>query len=155
MLEITYLADHPHLVPTLAHWHHEQWGRINSHKTLADRLARLQGHLQRRAIPTTFVALANGEPVGCASLVLHDLPDRVDLTPWLASVYVLPQRRHQGIGRALVRRVEDEARALGVPTLYLYTPDRQQFYAHLGWSVVEERVYRGEVITLMELKIKD
>ncbi len=151
---MAYLADHPHLVPTLARWHHQEWGALNSHKTLADRLARLQGHLQRRAIPTTFVALADGEPVGCASLVQHDLPDRLDLAPWLASVYVVPERRHQGIGRALVRRVQEEARLLGEERLYLYTMDRQRFYAHLGWTVVEERVYRGVGITLMELKIK-
>ena len=47
-----------------------------------------------------------------------------------------PQARGSGVGRALVRRIEAEAAALGVAELYLYTSDAMgviDFYQRLGW----------------------
>jgi N-acetylglutamate synthase-like GNAT family acetyltransferase len=51
----------------------------------------------------------------------------------LVGVYVKPQFRERGIGSALVTRVEEEAKVLAVPTLYLYTPHSGFF---LGVSFV-------------------
>ena len=70
--------------------------------------------------------------VGSASLIAQDMDTRPELSPWLASVYVAAEHRRQGIGSALVRRVAQEAAALGVETLYLFTPDQEHFYARLG-----------------------
>jgi hypothetical protein len=47
-------------------------------------------------MPRTFILLADGEPVGTASLAAHDLDERPDLTPWLAGVFVDPHTRGQG-----------------------------------------------------------
>ena len=54
---IEYLADQPHALETLAGWHHAEWSYLNPQRTLAERITRLQGNLQRGAVPTTFVAL--------------------------------------------------------------------------------------------------
>jgi N-acetylglutamate synthase-like GNAT family acetyltransferase len=77
------------------------------------------------------------------------MPTRRELFPWLASVYVAPAHRRQGIGSLLVRRVEQEALALGFGTLYLFTPDRETYYAHLGWTVLEHTEYMGEKVVIM------
>jgi N-acetylglutamate synthase-like GNAT family acetyltransferase len=78
---------------------------------------------------------------------------RPKLSPWLASVYVAAEHRCQGIGSALVRRVVEEAAALDVQRLYLFTPDQERFYARLGWSVIERCTYRGypQVVMVMHL----
>ncbi|MBV8805563.1 MAG: GNAT family N-acetyltransferase, partial [Sinobacteraceae bacterium] len=60
-----------------------------------------------------------------------------DLSPWLAALYVIPDCRCRGVGGALVNATVSKARALGVRVLYLYTADREDFYAHLGWKVVD------------------
>lgn len=152
-MPIVYLADHLSLLPTLATWHHEEWDRSRPGATVEGRIARLREWCGRGSIGTTFVALARDAPVGCASLVAHDMETRMDLTPWLAGVYVAPEHRRQGIGSGLVTRVVDEARKLGVERLYLYTPDKERFYTGLGWSVVEECDYRGESVVLMTLQL--
>jgi len=76
---------------------------------------------------------------------------RKDLSPWLASVFVPPEHRGKGIGTALTRRIMDEAKALDVGTLYLFTPDRETFYSRLGWTVLERPEYRREQIVIMKL----
>lgn len=152
--ELRYLADCPDLIPTIAEWHTAQWGYLSRGSTYEQRVANLSKHLGRPGIPTTFVAFVGEQPAGCASLVAQDMRDaRPDLSPWLASVYVQPAHRHRGLGAALVNRVAAEARTLDTPTLYLYTEDRDPFYARLGWQVVERRHYRGYWMTVMSLDL--
>jgi GNAT superfamily N-acetyltransferase len=150
---IEYLADRPEFLPVLAGWHHGEWGRLHPGDTAEKRAVRMEEHMGKRQIPTTFLALADGKPVGSASLVDYDMEDREDLTPWLASVYVVPEYRRRGVGSALVKRVLEEARVLGVETLYLFTWDRERLYARLGWSVLERVIYKGENIVIMSKKI--
>ena len=154
-MTIDYLADRREFIPTVAHWRHEEWGHLRPNETLDDRIARLERTCGHRQIPTTFVAVDDGaQPVGCASLVEHDMLTRPELSPWLAGVFVPHEQRRRGIGAALVGRVVAEARSLGVPRLYLYTPTTGAFYRRLGWSVVERTFYRelwGETgVTIME-----
>ena len=150
-MRIEYLADYPEHLPQLAEWHHAEWGKYNPVVTVEKRMERMQEHLAKRQVPTTFIALDGYELMGSASILAQDMHDGgTDLTPWLASVYVSPDFRERGAGSALVNRVEEEARALGVETLYLYTPDRESLYARLGWAVRERREYMGIPVVIME-----
>jgi N-acetylglutamate synthase-like GNAT family acetyltransferase len=149
MMEIHYLDGCPEHIPTLAAWHFAQWGELNPANDVAARIARFQTHLQKQTIPTTFVGCDEGILCGSASLVAQDLDIRPQLSPWLASVYVDPNQRSRGIGRQLVERVMQEARALRVPNLYLFTLDREAFYASLGWEAIERTTYREKPIIIM------
>jgi len=150
---IEYLADRPEFLPVLAGWHHGEWGRLHPGDTAEKRAERMKAHLGKKQVPTTFVALADGRSVGSASLVDYDMEGREDLTPWLASVYVIPEYRRRGIGSALVERVVEEARTLGIETLYLFTWDQERLYARLGWAVLERTEYKGERIVIMSIKL--
>ena len=152
-IRIEYLADHPECIPTLAEWHFHQWSYLSPGDSVERRTAMLRSHSGRRQIPTTFVALFDALPIGCASLIEHDMDTRLHLSPWMASVYVDPDHRRHGTGSALVQRVVDEAQALAVTTLYLYTPDKEGFYSRLGWQVVERTLYRGYQQVVMSLHL--
>ncbi|GED21970.1 N-acetyltransferase GCN5 [Halomonas halmophila] len=142
-------AHSPH-VATLAGWTHAAWGHLNPGRDLAATVEQLRADCGPAGVPSVFAVMCGELPVGMASLVVDDMSDRRDLTPWLASVYVLPEWRGHGIASRLVRRVEEEAEAHGVGRFYLYTPDQQALYRRLGWQDVEEREYRGEVVTIMQ-----
>lgn len=113
------------------------------------RIARLNGWCGRGRIPLTVVAVSEGELLGSASLIEHDMDNRLDLCPWLAGVFVTPERRRQGIGAALVSRIVDEAISLHIPKLYLYTVNSTSFYTDLGWPLMEHAVYRGKEVSIM------
>lgn len=55
--------------------------------------------------------------MGTASSVLEDVSTCLDLSPWLASVYVVLAYRGQGIGSKLVEAIEGVARRLHVARL--------------------------------------
>ncbi|GHE22012.1 GNAT family N-acetyltransferase [Halomonas urumqiensis] len=141
-------GDSPH-VATLAAWTHDAWGHLHPGRDVETAIELLRGECGPAGVPSVFAALAGNTPVGTASLVSDDMSDRLDLTPWLASVFVLPAWRGRGIASRLVQRVEEEARTQGHGHFYLYTPDQQPLYRRLGWRDLEERVYRGEAVTIM------
>lgn len=75
------------------------------------------------------VARRAGRPVGCGALrrirdeaLVRELGARVGE---LKRMYVAPEARGQGIGRALLARLEAEARVLGLDRLVLETGTRQ------------------------------
>jgi len=154
-MKIEYLADHETQIPTLANWHYGQWGYLNPGVTVEEYVSHLQKHLGRMQIPTTFVALSNEDLLGSASLVKYDMATRMDISPWLASVFVAPDYRNRGVGSLLVERVVEEAKALKVTVLYLFTPDRETFYARMGWSVLERTRYKGEHVVIMSINLEE
>jgi len=151
-MQLDFLANHPHFIPTLAAWHQAMWGHLDTSFTLQDRIARLTSHTGCPAIPTTVVAFVADEPMGSASLVVNDLRTHPHLSPFLASVYVAEPYRRRGIAAALVQRVMQDAWTMGVTRLYLITPDQQALYGRLGWQRIEEVTYRGETDTLMAVE---
>ena len=148
-----YLADHTDLIPTLAKWHHEQFSYLSPGSSIERCASRLLAQRGHQNVPTTVVALAGEQLLGSASLVAQDMDTRPHLSSWLASVYVAPKHRRQGVGSALVRRIADEARALGIGRLHLYTPDKQRFYTNLGWRTLEHTRYRDHLVTVMALDL--
>jgi GNAT superfamily N-acetyltransferase len=141
-INIEYLADRPEFIPTLARWHYHEWANLRPGDSVEARILRLQGWCGPWRVPLTVIALSDDELLGSASLIEHDMDSRLELTPWLAGVFVAPQHRRKGIGAALVRRILDEAAVLHVSMLYLYTVESTAFYANLGWSWLEHTIYR-------------
>lgn len=153
-MRIDFLADRPQLLPTLAEWHHAEWGYLHPGSTLEDRIGWLRSELQRGAVPFCVVAVdEDGRPLGSAGVVEHDMDHHREWTPWLSSVYVHPDHRRRGIGAALVRRATEETARLGVPDLYLFTPDQARFYERLGWRELLREVYRGTEVTVMTIPL--
>jgi predicted N-acetyltransferase YhbS len=148
-MQIDYLADHPEFGTLLAGWHYEEWRTLLPDWTLAQAVAGLQSHTGRCQIPTTLVAVENGQPLGSASLLEDDLDGWEHLSPWVASVYVVPERRGQGIGKLLLARAVEDARVLGVPILYLFTAGQQAYYERLGWVLLQRvRHHQTEVVIM-------
>lgn len=149
-MEIVALPERPEAIVTCARWAFETWGgdRVDS----AAEAARLwRKELAAPGLPLRWVAVAGSEVLGMASLVADDLPARPDLTPWLADVFVPPERRGRGIATALVGTVERAAAGRGLTKLYLHTEHAVGLYARLGWREIgRERDGHDRPVTLME-----
>jgi GNAT superfamily N-acetyltransferase len=147
---IRRLPDVPEHTETVARWIFETFPHEFENTTFAQWLA-IMKHPER----VTFVAVEKGEAFGTASLDFEDLPPRDDLTPWLASVYVLPEYRAQGLGALLIEAVANEAKAKGFQQIYLHTSDRAAFYAKRGWKVLTTVEFWGKANTVMVKDLSD
>ena len=117
----------------------------------------LYGHAGKYAgrFVETFVAVsADDELIGMATLVDDDeLPNAIEPGPWLAAVLTLPAHRGNGVASALVQRIVRRAHELGLPALYLYTSDQQQWYVNKGWKPLRETELNGIAHTVMILRL--
>jgi len=152
-LEIAAPQDAGETLAQVARWLHGEWGAFHG-ADLEDTRVWLQGVLDNRPEEALMVACADGEPVGVALLVACDLPERSELTPWLSSLYVLPEWRGKTIGRRLVGAITMLARHHGHARLYLYT-STPRLYEKLGWRDLETLAIDGRQFRLMEKALVD
>lgn len=79
-----------------------------------------------------FLAERDGRPVGCGGLAVLDRYGE------LKRIFTTGPARRQGVARALVGRLEGEARSLGLPVVRLETgarsPEAIALYARLGYG---------------------
>ena len=152
-MQIQALLERPELIGQVAALIHDQWPyefEGISLQTWSEEFQTLEG-LGR----TTFVALEGSRLLGTACLDSEDLPQRPELGPWLASVYVMPEARSRGLGSQLVRAVEHEAWNQGVSRLHLHTTDRESFYAGHGWKTLEHLQAWNKNVALMCKEMPD
>lgn len=152
-MQIIDLKDNPESLQTLAQWHHVQWSYLSPERTLAQRIDEMASHLEATLVPSTWVAVENDVVMGSASLLHDDMHTHPELSPWLASVFIAPKFRRRGIAAKLVLHVMQQARAGGIETLYLFTPDQAALYAKLGWQLLRQEAYAGDQVTLMHVAL--
>jgi GNAT superfamily N-acetyltransferase len=151
IMKIVNIIEYPEYLEILCDWHQEQWSYLNPGQTWNQRLAQMQEDLNSNFVPSTFIALEGDTLLGSAAILAQDMAIHLDWSPWLASVFVSPEHRRKGIGASLVKHVMKEAENNAVKTLYLYTPDAEQFYERLDWVILEQVNYYDEDVTIMKL----
>ncbi len=152
-MRIENIADRPDCVGTVARWQWSEWGHLDPTDSLAARITSLRDQTDPNRISTTYLALDGDTPLGSASLVEHDMHSHRELSPWLASVYVTPAARGRGVASALVRHAVEQAAAMGIARLYLFTPDAQGLYEKLGWQTLATEHFEGHPVTIMAIDL--
>lgn len=111
--------------------------------------------LSSTGLPVVVVAVNDGEFVGTASLIADDeLPDATESGPWLAAVFVNDSYRHQGIGSALVRAIEERAVKQGITEIFLYTEHGTPWYESMGWQYIRTTRLADHDVTVMSRALK-
>lgn len=134
------LRDRPDLLDAVAE---AIWATFWQHKgsALSDLQAGFRKHLAPGVLPFTLAAECDGVFCGTVSLITCDEPERSDLAPWLAALWVAPDSRKAGLGTALVMEVERRAAALGIARLYLSAkPAVAPFYKVRGWQAIDHDI---------------
>jgi GNAT superfamily N-acetyltransferase len=70
-----------------------------------------------------LVACRDGHPVGLAHYLFHRTCWKIENVCYLQDLYVAPQARGQGLGRALIEAVYAKADAAGAPQVWWLTQD--------------------------------
>ncbi len=151
-MEIRFLKDYPDSVLLIAQWYYAEWRAIYeaSGMSLEDVRKTVEERANTDKIPLAVVGLDSGRVIGTGCIKAHDMDTRMDLTPWLAGIYVEQTQRGKGYGSMIVRGLEEIARKFGMERLYLYTPRSAAFYERLGWQKYEIATYKGQRVTIME-----
>jgi N-acetylglutamate synthase-like GNAT family acetyltransferase len=155
---IVPLSERKDLAPVCAAWSYSEWGCHLSGRSLEQVIRSYQKRAENKInMPLAWVCLVEDKPAGMISLKLDDHPDRKDLFPWLASLFVHPSFRNNGIAKNLFQPVMHEAKKLGYKKLYLFTETAQNLYAKLGFrqigTVADPRGINPHGDILMEIDL--
>jgi GNAT superfamily N-acetyltransferase len=146
---IELLADHPELTDVLATLQWEEWGR-DADEPLEEWIAITRQDVGRAALPFGFVALEDGAVVGGVSLRDHDIPQMRDRSPWVCGMLVRADRRGQGIGCALMARLEEHAVRAGFNEAWVWTGAAPGFYERCGWVAVASLFHENVMGTVLQ-----
>ncbi len=126
-------------IPLCALWRVEAFSGVIG-ASLDDEIASLERFVADNRHQMAIVAERGGATAGTCLLVPSEIEPIHSVSPWLAGLYVAPEHRRHGVGSALVRAIEDEARARRHEALYLYTTGAVRYYERLGW-IAQDRVH--------------
>ena len=154
-ITIKPLAACPQHIDQLADALHAQWHDFAPWANRQKIVARYQDALAGgQLFPQVWMAEdAQGRLLGSASVKEYDLAYHEAARYRLGDVFVLPEHRGCGAGKALVHTAIDFARTQGVQQLYLYTPDMQNLSERYGWRRIDERWVNGETVSIMLMDI--
>jgi ribosomal protein S18 acetylase RimI-like enzyme len=97
------------------------------------------------------------EVVGCGGLIQKN-PKKEPMTGEITDIYLIPELRGKGLGKALVSDLIQKADALGFEKLFLTTREEfkaaTQLYQKLGFVQVPNEKYKSEKSTAWELGLK-
>lgn len=149
-MEVDYLINHLNFVEELNDLFFNEWSYLYPGAIKEEWQKALIQRAKGCEIPTAIVAFESGILIGSASLLVNDMDDRPELTPWLAAVFVKKPYRSKGIGKKLIQEIEAISRKLKIRNLYLYTPSAEDYYRQIGWNVIENRNYHGTIVAVMQ-----
>lgn len=126
-------------------------------KSLADAHRRELGFVIR---PALVRSIERGELIVAANstglIAFVEYHHRRDAQTTLYHIVVAPDYRRQGIGRRLVERLADEARATGKEIITLKCPTAlpaNEFYARTGWSLAGSEPGKRRPLNLWQLAL--
>jgi GNAT superfamily N-acetyltransferase len=146
---ISHLADVPFFLDELADLHAAEWKHLYADWDVQSARAEFLDQKADGSLPATLVLHEGTELLGSVSVVFGDCPARADLDPWLASLYVVPQRRGQGHGLELVRAAIEFAAAAKAKRLHVFTESAEKLFQRCGFEILERSKLQDVSITIM------
>jgi len=154
-IKIAYLKEYQEYVPALGQWSFDTWSKFNPTSTRKGQIEKFKAHCNIDTLPLTLVALDEMDRLlGMCSLRESD-GIRPDLTPWLASLFVVPSHRNKKIAEKLIAATKRVAKEMGFDILYLLTFESSlnAYYARHGWELIGNDKLNEHPVSVMETKL--
>jgi GNAT superfamily N-acetyltransferase len=142
-LTLVPLAHRRDAIARVQQWFESEWPAYYGPGGSGDAQRDLLAYAQHDALPVGLLAVLDGEPVGFAALKREPFPTHPQLSPWAGAAVVLPARRRQGIGRALLDGLAVQASALGFRDVYCATATAESLLLRAGWRRLETVEHEG------------
>jgi len=155
MIKIKYLCEYPNYLPQITQlWHDCIGKKWRPDVPLSEIESRFRQHLNKDALPLTYIALDGEKIVGMCSLRSDDgLQSKY--VPWLGSLCVEEAYRKRGIGKLLVQMTKEKAHKMGFHKLYLFTFEQEiaDWYTRDGWKEEGKCIYKDHPAIIMEIAV--
>lgn len=154
-MKIDYLCNRKEYINVVSKWVFDEFVVGSGSKSSIEDLIEFFSSTSVDDYPITFVAYNESGCLGAISMFENDLKTQNELKPWLASLYVAPQNRNQGVAEELIKSVIQKTEELGYSELYLRTEHTSTYYKKRGWEFVyKTHDEKGQETGVYKFKIK-
>lgn len=142
-MQISNLTERPDLISQLVDHLWSEWSvdymmltRYKTHESLTEYYREMKSEM-----PICYVVHHDNVFIGSCTIDVEDMGVHPELSPWLASVYVVPEHRNQGVAHTLLTHVVAK-----YPLLYLWTfnDGLAHYYERFGFKTQEKIVKHGD-----------
>jgi len=91
--------------------------------------------LSDNSLPQWYIMIKNDEIIGCAGLITNDFISRMDLFPWISSLFVEQAHRNHNYGFKLIDKACLDAKKAGYKSVFLGT-DHIGYYEKYGFEYI-------------------
>jgi len=144
-MEIRYLAECTEVIPELAMWFRSEW----PDEVGEDVEQVIHRCAQQHKVPVGLVAFRKSRPIGTVQILSASVHSHGHLKPWIAGLYVVPERRHHGVACRLIDAALDTARLLEVETVYVGIQAARDIYENRGWIYLEDGSAGDETVMIL------
>ncbi|MGS0826725.1 GNAT family N-acetyltransferase [Shewanella sp. 0m-8] len=145
------LSEKPEAIVQIAKWYSDEWGYIGEGRSTVELEQKLTDYLNSDKLPLIIIAQEKQKLIGAAQLRFHEMDIYPEREHWLGGVYVDAKYRGKGVAQVLINAVIAKAKTLGVNSINLQTEELSGgLYASLGWQPVEQVIYHGIKVLVME-----
>lgn len=137
-IQIDNLVNQNQFVGKVAEFWCLEWGSDKTEQGIAKKKVKIEQGLSLDKVPQIIIAFEKDQCIGTIAIVEDDLEKRLDLTPWLASVYVDKDFRGHGIAQRLIEAAIRKAKDMGIKKIYLHTETAHGLYEKMGWKYLSE-----------------
>ena len=139
--ELVYLADAPRYIDTCAAWHFTAWGVKSDQRTLQKDIKKFEISTNKESVPLTilYIDKTRNVPAAMGSIWENDSTYWSELNPWITGVFVHEDYRGKGLATAIMRQLEDDAKRIGLETIYLTASAAVGLYEKLQYNAEETR----------------
>jgi GNAT superfamily N-acetyltransferase len=130
-VKITSVKDSPEWKDRAIRYFQSKWASEQSKMVYKDCITSCLESPQ--PLPQWYL-LTDGEAIiGCAGLITNDFISRMDLYPWVCSIYIEEEHRGHAYGYVLLEKAKEDAKKGGFSHLYLCT-DHIGYYEKFGFE---------------------
>lgn len=151
-MKVISLNEAPKKLEMILRYISDAWGNENTLPMYRDCL--IHSVDSPVGLPQWYALIDNERIVGCAGLITNDFISRMDLFPWLSSLFIDEEYRGRGYSRMLVKRAMQDTKKLGYSTLQLCT-ELTGYYENMGFTYIGQGFHPwGEESRIYQIKIK-
>ncbi|GJQ62767.1 MAG: N-acetyltransferase [Melioribacteraceae bacterium] len=149
-LQIISVRENPEYAHEAVKYFQSVW-KSNSPEIYEDAITNSVG--ASRPLPQWYLLLKENEITGCAGLITNDFISRMDLYPWVCSIFVAEEHRGHNYGKLLLDKALTDAKTAGFDSIYLCT-DHKGYYEKFGYKFIGFGYHPWhEISRIYELKI--
>jgi len=120
------------LIPVLEKYFPSEWIEYYGPKGSGAALTDVISLCNKSKLPIGLVALKQGGFIGSVAL-RHKSASHENLSPWLTSLYFVPEARRQGVGTRLINAIEKLSMDLGYSKIFARSATAVDLFIKNNW----------------------